>query len=168
MDGTCKESRRGWSEGNYRVFHEAEQGSQLAARFWDDMEHGSTDNGRRRKTVMKEEKRGALPGASWWREMQFETTDLQTSKKKRSLLIVLIGGNCKASSSVQKRKCVSKGTARHCNTWQLSLFVLGISTIFLYRHRGFDRIISGFNIEGRQENLVSLLLVNCSFGCLHM
>lgn len=47
--------------------------------------------GRRRKRVMKEEERSTLPEVSWSKEMRFETTDLQTSKKKGLFLIVLIG-----------------------------------------------------------------------------
>lgn len=81
MIGTGKGCGRGWTEGNYRVFHDAEQGCQVTCSFWNDVENSSTGYGRRRKRVMKEEKRGVLRGASWSREMHFETTDLETSKK---------------------------------------------------------------------------------------
>lgn len=57
MNGTCKAFRRGQAEGNYRVLHEVEQGTQLTARFWDNVEDSSTSYGRRKETVMKEEKR---------------------------------------------------------------------------------------------------------------
>lgn len=83
MNGTCKAFRKGQAEGNYRVLHEVEQGTQLTARFWDNVEDSSTSYGRRKETVMKEEKkRSVLPGVSRSRDMRFETTDLQTNKKK--------------------------------------------------------------------------------------